>query len=350
MQIKPRQKSRQGEEGNRIASRLERIKMLVDRFSRKFSYLRLSLTDKCNFKCTYCLPNGYQGNCAEQQLTIKEISRLARAFKEFGVTKIRLTGGEPTLRRDLSEIIFELKNNVGIDQVALTTNGYRLKEIASDLRAAGLDAINISLDSLLPEKFSQICGVDKGNEVSSAVERCLDLRFQSVKINAVLLKSINDNEFNNFIEFVRLRPIVVRFIELMRTADNLEFFKKHHLSNTLQQSRIEEMGWRSSTVSRDAGPAKEFSHPSYLGRIGFISPYSKDFCSTCNRLRVSSLGKLRLCLFGEGNVDLRLLLQDDDDHEDLKNLITTSLGMKREAHLLNQNDSGDMRSLSVIGG
>lgn len=323
--------------------------MLVDSFSRKFKYLRLSLTEKCNFKCSYCLPNGYRG-CAPKSLEVDEIINLASAFKELGIEKIRLTGGEPTLRHDLVKIIYALKSEVGISQVALTTNGFRLDRDLEVFQSAGLDCLNVSLDSLIKEKFQSICGIDKCESIKQAVDRAIHMGFKSIKVNCVLLKDLNDIEFPEFLKFAQSRQISIRFIELMRTGDNQEYFKKHHLPVSTFEQTLLRGGWEAQQSGTASGPAKEFGHPEFLGKIGFISPYSKDFCSTCNRLRVSSTGGLRLCLFGQGDVSLRHLLQNSSDRFELKEMIACALKLKPEGHRLHQNVYGNMHSLSAIGG
>lgn len=324
--------------------------MLVDGYSREFKYLRLSITEKCNFKCSYCLPDGYAGCDRPDFLSLDEIKNLAKAFKELGIRKIRLTGGEPTLRADILGIISALKHEIGIQEIALTTNGFRLPQIGSELKAAGLDSINISLDSLRPERFYQICGSRKGESVLRSIDDCIGLGFKNVKINCVLLKNLNENEFPDFVEFVKARPVSVRFIELMRTGDNKEYFSKHHIPLVSKVDELIENGWALVPEAEIGGPAKEFQSSRYRGKIGFISPYSKNFCSTCNRLRVSSVGGLRLCLFGDGEVSLRDLLQDGSDRELLKEKVTVSLRMKPAGHRLHQNVFGDMNTLSAIGG
>lgn len=323
--------------------------MLLDSYSRKFKYLRLSLTEKCNFKCSYCLPNGYKG-CPTRNLDVNEIINLACAFKELGIEKIRLTGGEPALRPDLLEIIQTLKNDVGIQQIALTTNGFRLEQDLEKLKGAGLDALNVSLDSLNKDKFKLICGTDKCESIKQSVDRAVYMGFKSVKLNCVLLKNNNDDEFLDFLDYTKSRPISIRFIELMRTGDNKNYFEQHYLPIATFEQRLLNSGWKQQLTSPTSGPAKEFYHLNSVGRIGFISPYSKDFCSTCNRLRVSSTGGLRLCLFGQGNISLRHLLQNSEDRFELKEMIANALKMKPEGHGLHENVFGNMHSLSAIGG
>ncbi len=324
--------------------------MLVDTFSRKFSYLRLSLTKKCNFSCSYCLPNGYVETHKCVPITLNEIRNLAIGFKELGIKKIRLTGGEPTLRADILDIVKILKQEIGIDEVALTTNGYRLNKLVDALKRSGLDTINISLDSLNSENFQKICGSKKHKEILLAIQDCLDTGINKVKINCVLLKGLNDFEFPQFLEYVRERSVSLRFIELMRTGDNKEYFSIHYESVDEKIRFLKESGWKLVSKSITSGPATEYTSTLYKGKIGFISPYSKDFCQSCNRLRVSSEGGLRLCLFGEGDISLREFLQDHKDKERLKNKILETLFLKPREHFLHNGRYGNMNTLSSIGG
>lgn len=325
--------------------------MLVDSYSRTFSYLRLSLTEKCNFRCRYCLPNGYK---TEQNgtgfLSLTEIENLASAFKSLGVRKIRLTGGEPTLRVDLVEIIQVLKEKAEIPTVALTTNGFQLGKMLGPLKSAGLDALNVSLDSFDRSTFQDLCGSKLGASVLESLEAALAMSFSQVKVNCVLLKGLNDHEFQYHMDFVKERDVSVRFIELMRTGDNREFFERHHIALETFEELLLRDGWSPTRRDGVSGPAKEYSHPEYRGNIGFISPYGRGFCESCNRLRVSAHGKLRLCLFGDGEVSLRRLLQSQQDQDELKELICSSLQIKPMGHRLHENIYGMTESLSSIGG
>ncbi|MGZ3773865.1 MAG: GTP 3',8-cyclase MoaA [Pseudobdellovibrionaceae bacterium] len=324
--------------------------VLTDAYGRQFKYLRLSLTDKCNFRCSYCLPNGYQGCNSISPLNLNEIENLATAFAKLGVEKIRITGGEPTLRTDLIDIIAKLKTIPGIKTVALTTNAFRLKSLLEPLKESGLDGVNISLDSLDPRTFKLICGSDKALSIQESIDDALNIGFPSIKINAVLLKGLNDHQFPHFLKWIQTRPVTVRYIELMRTSDNHLYFSKHHLPIQDIQNSLLTMNWKELQKSQLSGPAREYTHPDYAGRVGFISPYDKAFCSSCNRLRVSSTGGLRLCLFGQGDLSLRHLLQDSKQSEELIENINTALRLKPKAHRLHENISGDMASLSAIGG
>ena len=323
---------------------------LVDRFGRSFPYLRLSLTEACNYRCSYCLPDGYLADGRPRFLELDEIRRLVRAFAAVGMTKIRLTGGEPTLRKDLLPIISTVAAVPGIRRIAITTNGTNLPRHVGAWREAGLTALNVSLDSLDRERFLAITGHDRFIEVTEGVEQALGLGFDSVKLNAVLLRGRNDDELPAWFDYLRTRDVSVRFIELMRTGDNLEFFERHHVRAEALEEAIVAAGWALRPRASEAGPAREYSHPGYRGRIGIIAPYSKDFCKGCNRLRVTARGDLRLCLFGDFGIGLRPLLQSDADFDALVARITTQLGLKAAGHGLHQGETGLTPHLASIGG
>lgn len=322
---------------------------LADPVGRRFNYLRLSLTEACNFRCEYCLPDGYRG-VNHGFLDIAEIRRLIRAFAEMGIRKLRLTGGEPLLRRDLVQIVADAAAVPGIETIALTTNGYRLAPVAHQLREAGLDAVNISLDSLDPRKFEQITGDSRHAAVMHAVEASLDADFSSVKINTVLLRGRNLDEVPAFLEFARRRPVTVRFIELMQTAGNTGYFAERHVPSTEIAQQLIADGWMPAERTATGGPAVEYEHAHYTGRIGLIAPYATGFCDSCNRLRVTARGRLRLCLFGSGNVDLRPYLSDDISRVALQELVSGALLRKPPAHRLQSGDCGDIRHLASTGG
>jgi len=324
---------------------------MIDSYGRQFHYLRLSITEKCNFKCVYCLPNGYsQCDKKNTELSLDEIRRLSKSFSKLGFWKIRLTGGEPTLRRDIVDIVRTISNIDGIKKIAMTTNGFRLRELAKPLRHAGLSAINISIDSFDDSKFSAITGQTYLERISNGVEEALNENYQKIKINAVFLKDINDQELPLFLNYVKDKPVSLRFIELMRTGSNEDFFNKHHLSCGVVAKYLLEAGWVNSGKELGEGPAEVYVHPLYKGTIGLIAPYSKDFCQSCNRLRVSSLGQLRLCLFGDGSVDLRPHLQNDDDCEKLKDQVKGLLNLKPISHYLHEGRYGSTKHLASIGG
>lgn len=323
--------------------------MLTDTFGRRFYYLRLSITDVCNFKCQYCLPDGYECDHDRDFLSVPEIQRVARGFASLGTEKIRITGGEPSLRKDLPKIIETCKQTPGIKTVALTTNGYKMPEQLSDWLDAGLDAINISIDSLDANQFNLITGHNKFDTVMKGVDMAIAHGRTKVKVNTVLMKKLNAFSLNQFLMWVKDTPISLRFIELMQTGDNQTFFDEQHVSGDSIKQQLLALGWLPAIRAKTAGPAQEFYHPDYQGTIGLIMPYSKDFCNSCNRLRVSSLGKLHLCLFAEQGLSLRDLLQSDDI-EPLRQYIQSTMGDKKATHFLQDRLTGATKHLSMLGG
>lgn len=322
---------------------------LEDSFGRHFAYLRLSITDVCNFRCEYCLPDGYQGT-PFGFLSRAEIRRLIGGFAAMGIRKLRLTGGEPLVRKDVLDIVRDAAATPGIEQLAMSTNGYRLAELAAPLRDAGLDAINISLDSLDADGFERITGDRRHAQVMTGIDAALGAGISAVKINAVLLAGLNDHEVPDFIEFVRHRPVSVRFIELMRTGDNGDYFAQRHVRGADVAASLKEAGWSREARGDTDGPAVHFSHPEYRGRIGLITPYTAGFCDGCNRLRVTARGGLRLCLFGTGTHNLRAHLQSDADRPALKQSVLDALFDKPAAHALREGDFGDTPHLAMTGG
>ena len=330
------------------------MKILSDTFGRKFPYIRMSITDVCNYKCTYCLPQGYKKTPGDNRsfMSGEEISRLTKALSELGVCKIRLTGGEPTVRKDFFDILKDMKQNSNIPKITMTTNGYRLNKIAKQLYETGLDGINISIDSLNRETFKKLTGHNRLIEILDGIKILQKLNFKNIKINAVLLKNINNTpeDFEKFGNFIRENDIDFRFIELMQTGDNLDYFKKNHVSSKNFRDYLEKNNWIYQTYGKDAGPSLNFIHPDYKGKFGIIAPYSKDFCTTCNRLRITSRGDLRLCLFGNSGISIRHLLQNDNQKEELLNLIIKQLHFKKESHYLELGETGLTRNLSTTGG
>lgn len=323
---------------------------LSDGFGRTFKYLRLSVTEACNFKCSYCLPDGYKKCAGPQPLTVDELRRAATAFSEMGLSKIRLTGGEPTIRKDFDEIAETVSSVPEVKKLALTTNGYRLRERAQRWHDAGINAINVSLDSLDPETFHHVTGHDRCREVLGGIDAAFDAGFSSVKVNAVYLKGINDHEVDAYLQLAKDRPISVRFIELMETGDHPDYFRRHHIPTSTIAKKLEQAGWTQKLKAADAGPANEYIHPDYKGSVGLIAPYSKDFCKSCNRLRFSSLGNLHLCLFGNFGLPMRQYLQSDDQLEELKDRLLQAVRQKEAGHHLAKGFTGQTANLSSVGG
>ena len=326
---------------------------LKDNFGRSFPYFRISITDVCNFKCGYCLPNGYQKSENKKEfLSLEEIKRIGKALSELGVCKIRLTGGEPTVRKDFIEIIENLKSLPGINKVVFTTNGYNLKNIAKSVVNAKIDGINVSIDSLDREKFKFITGKDKLEDILIGLKALQDLNFKNIKVNAVLLKGVNDGEqdFDSWQQFIKSNNVDFRYIELMQTGDNLDYFKKYHVSANVFRDYLLKKEWIHQTAGFDSGPSKNYIHKDFKGKFGIIAPYSKDFCKSCNRLRITAQGDLRLCLFGDTGISLRALLQNDEQIPQLKDLINAQLNFKKESHYLELGNTGITPHLASIGG
>ena len=330
------------------------MNILKDSFGRKFPYIRLSISDICNFKCGYCLPDGYKIDKSDNRtfINIDEIRRLAKALSELGVSKIRLTGGEPTIRKDFFEIVKIIKKNSGIKKTVITTNGYKLDKIANDIKNSRLDGINISIDSLDPKTFKKITGHDRLEEILRGIKNLQKLNFKNIKINAVLLKGINDTErdFDGWAQFIKNNEIDFRYIELMQTGDNLDYFNKYHVPSKKFTDYLNNNNWIIQTFGKDAGPAKNYLNPKFKGKFGVIAPYSKDFCKSCNRLRITAKGDLRLCLFGNTGINIRHLMQKDNQIEELKDLILKQLNFKKESHYLEIGETGLTKNLSTTGG
>ena len=328
--------------------------MLRDNFGRTFPYIRLSITDVCNFKCGYCLPNGYVSDKSDNRkfLHLEEIRRLAKVLSKLEVCKIRLTGGEPTVRKDFFEIIKILKSEAGIKKVVITTNGYHLDQKAKMLVDSGLNGINISIDSLDRDIFKTVTGHDRLPEILKGIKILQDLNFDNIKINAVLLNGINasNRDFESWAEFIKNNKVDFRYIELMQTGDNLDYFNKYHVSSKIFKEYLNKNNWIYQTLGKDAGPSLNYINPEFKGKFGIIAPYSKDFCRSCNRLRITSRGDLRLCLFGNTGISIRHLLQKDDQTEELQDLILGQMKFKKESHYLELGKTGLTKNLSTTGG
>ncbi|WGE89990.1 GTP 3',8-cyclase MoaA [Actinobacillus arthritidis] len=329
----------------------DNVSQLIDRFERQYVYLRLSVTDVCNFRCNYCLPDGYKPPFHKQKfLSVSEIQRVVRTFADLGTEKVRITGGEPTLRKDFLEIAHTISQTNGIKKVALTTNGYRMERDIDLWQQAGITDINVSVDSLDTRQFQLITGENKLQSILKGIDRAFEIGYRKIKVNAVLMKQYTAPELDKFLAWIKDKPIQMRFIELMETGEMDSFFKAQHLSGQSVMQRLLQEGWQLQPKALSDGPAKVLSHPDYQGEIGLIMPYEKNFCASCNRLRVSALGKLHLCLFGEEGIDLRDLLSEDTQQAQLEARLKAALQGKREHHYLHIGDSGVRNNLASIGG
>lgn len=323
---------------------------LRDASGRSLHYLRLSVTDRCNFRCVYCLPHGCPRGSGEHPLALGEIERLVQGFAELGFWKVRLTGGEPTLRPDVVEIVRRVARTPGIRRVGLTTNGYRLAALAPRLRDAGLASLNVSVDSLDPVRFREITGADRLSSVVRGVEAALAAGIPSVKVNAVLLGGMAAGELHDFLAWTGETPLTVRFIELMQTTDNVALFRRDRVPASAVAEELGRLGWTRLPREAGDGPAVNYAHPAHAGRVGLISAYERGFCDDCNRLRVSSVGDLRTCLFGDGKVPLRPLLRSGAEREALVALVEASVAAKPAHHGLAAGRCGPTANLAMTGG
>lgn len=321
--------------------------MLQDNFGRRFYYLRLSITEACNFRCQYCLPDGYHGR-NDGFLSVDEVSTVVRAFAGMGTQKIRITGGEPSLRRELTDIISSCAEVPEIQKIAMTTHGARMYRDVTQWHSAGLHQVNVSIDDLDPNQFSMITGSQRLQEILKGIDLALELGMQ-VKVNAVLMKGYSEVKLGRFLSWIKDKKLTLRFIELMETGEHKAFYQQHHVSGEPLKQQLLNEGWQPILRTRDAGPAQEFRHPDYAGKLGLIMPYSKDFCSSCNRLRISALGKLHLCLFSDNGLDLRHYMQQGDV-AGLQQAVTALLGNKAATHKLHEGDTGITKHLAMLGG
>lgn len=333
--------------------------LLHDTFGRTHEYLRLSITEVCNFNCIYCLPDGYKSPTTPRtQLSPKEISRAVEAFAKIGVKKVRITGGEPGVRANLQEIIGRVASISGIQKVALTTNGTAICDTlspisngkVSQLRTAGCSQINLSLDSTNSSTFEQITGRTNHNHIIAGIDAVLADGGMSLKINCVLLNHLNSNELSQWLSFVKERNVTVRFIELMPTEGTKKFYSSRFVSNNLWEQKIEELGFVELPSESLAGPAREYSHPNYVGRIGFISPISKKFCGTCNRLRLTSTGEVHTCALGGSGSNIRHLLQSSFQENELVKSLSDIVSKKEQEHVVQSGTIAFQQSFSKLGG
>jgi len=282
-------------------------------------------------------------------MSLIEIQRIAKAFAELGTEKIRITGGEPALRKDLPEIISTCKQTTGIKRVAITTNGFKLPEHLPQWLDAGIDAINVSIDSLDPRQFHAITGHDKLQTILKGIDLALADGRAQIKVNAVLMRDYSGKGIQSYLNWLKNTPVTLRFIELMQTGDNKVFFDAQHVQGSRIKQNLILDGWLPVIQDKTAGPAQEFYHPDYQGRIGLIMPYAKDFCNSCNRLRISSSAKLHLCLFGDEGLSLREELQQDN-LAPLQAKILSLLTDKKATHFLHEKLTGATKHLAMLGG
>lgn len=326
---------------------------LRDGFSRSITYLRVSVTDKCNLRCSYCMPEaGLPWLRREEILTYEEIVAIVRAAASVGVRSIRLTGGEPLVRRDLERLVAALRAVPGIDDIALSTNGLLLADAAMNLRRAGLTRVNVSLDTLRADRFETIARRPGLQHVLAGIDAAIDAGLAPVKLNCVVMRGTNDDELADFAHLTRTRPVFVRFIELMPVRENLGMSGDAYLSSDELLARIGRTGDLTPSAGPSGnGPARYFAFAGAPGAVGVISPLSHDYCERCNRVRLTADGRLRLCLFGDYALDLRAPLRAGASEAELADLLRSAMLIKPERHHLRLGEAASrMRAFSEIGG
>jgi cyclic pyranopterin phosphate synthase len=328
---------------------------LVDAFGRRLTYLRVSVTDRCNLRCFYCLPADADFPFGDKAfLSAGEIERIVGSLVRLGIRRVRLTGGEPLVRKDILEVVRRIKALPGVENLALSTNGTELERLAPALAEAGLDRVNISLDSLDPEVFRAITRRGDLEEVWRGVEAALAAGLDPVKLNAVLLQD-NLADAERLVALTLDRPLAVRFIEMMPTASNQHLQPDEYVSAGQARQRIEERFGALEPVGEGelgprTGPARAYRIPGAVGTVGFITPLSHTFCADCNRLRLTARGELRLCLFADRVYPLRPLLARPDADAALEAEILRVLQEKPAEHMLTQGNFGNLVSFMQIGG
>ena len=319
---------------------------MKDSFGRKINYLRISLTDRCNLRCSYCMPEGgIKGKTSHDEvLSIEDIYRIARVFVDLGVDKIRLTGGEPLVRKGVVELTDMLSKLDGLRELTMTTNGLLLKDMAQSLKDAGLTRINISLDTLDKDKYKEITRGGDLSKVLEAIEEAKRVGLTPIKINTVLMGGFNDNEIMDLVNLTRDEKIDVRFIELMPIGEAAGWAVENFISNkeVLRVAKTLAPAYNDDPSS----PATYYKFPDAKGKVGIINPISCKFCEHCNRVRLTATGKLKLCLHSDHEIDLKPYLHSD---EALKTAILEAISQKEEAHHL-EDGAYIKRNMNQIGG
>ncbi len=327
--------------------------MLFDPYQRKINYLRISVTDRCNLRCQYCMPEeGLSLISHDEILTYEEILRIVRVFAKEGISKVRLTGGEPLVRKGIVHFVSRLSEIEEIKDLSLTTNGLLLKDYAADLKRAGLNRINISLDTLNREKFYRITRRNGYERVWQGIEEAMKVSLFPIKINMVAIKGLNDDEIESFALLTLHHPLIVRYIEYMPSGNGEEWKEGNILTISEIKDRLEEMG-NLIPIPSDQwdGPARRFRLEGAIGEIGLIGPVSDHFCGNCNRLRLTPDGKIRTCLFSDEEIDVKRFLRNGGSDEDVRRQLLVALKKKPERHNINTRQFKKcQRNMSAIGG
>lgn len=323
---------------------------LLDPFGRHISYLRISVTDRCDLRCFYCLPEQFHDYAEpEHWLTFAEIEQVVRAFAALGVSRVRLTGGEPLVRRDLPQLVRSLAGIDGIRDLSLSTNAHRLAAQAHTLQQAGITRLNVSLDSLQPERFQQITK-GKLDKVLAGLLAAKAAGFQPIKLNMVVMQGINADEILAMVDFCLEHQFTLRLIETMPVGETGRKASDHYLSLQTVKAQLAEHYTLVPSIADGGGPAQYYSISNTGLRIGFITPMSQHFCATCNRVRLAVDGTLYLCLGHEHSVALRPLLRAGISDSELQATLVQALALKPPQHHFHAAQSGVVRFMSMTGG
>ena len=326
---------------------------LIDKFGRKISYLRISVTDRCDLRCVYCMSEDMKFMPRAKLLTLEEIARIAKQYVDMGVNKIRITGGEPLTRRNVIKLFNDLGEMDGLNDLTVTTNGTLLTKYAEDLKKAGVTRINVSLDTLQADRFKAITRIGDIQKTLDGIESALEQNFKSVKLNAVIMKNHNDDEILDLVDYVRERGLDISFIEEMPLGDMGEHDRdKTYCSSDEVLRRIEEKYKLIPSTETTGGPSRYYRSADNESRIGFISPHSHNFCDDCNRVRLTAEGRLLLCLGQEHSMDLRAIVRaHPTDDGILRKAIIDSMALKPKGHDFDVTAKPIiMRHMSATGG
>ena len=326
---------------------------LIDKFGRQVNYIRLSVTDRCDFRCQYCMSEKMQFLPRQQLLTLEEMAALGLAFSQLGVNKIRITGGEPLVRRNIIWLFDKLGQIDTLDDLSLTTNGSQLYKYASDLRSAGVNRINISLDSLKQDRFHEITRTGNLNKVLEGIDLAINSGFKKIKINAVIMKNHNHDEIHDMVNFCIDRDIDISFIEEMPLGiiNSHSRDKTYYSSDDVKRDIETKFSLRAST-RKTSGPSVYYDIENTSTSVGFISPHSHNFCESCNRVRITAEGRLLLCLGQEHSVDLREVMRRyPDDTDMLRTTLIESMHIKPKGHDFNLGaEPVILRHMNMTGG
>ena len=326
---------------------------LIDKFGRAVDYVRISVTDRCDFRCVYCMAEDMQFLPRSEVLSLEEIELIARAFTQLGVKKIRITGGEPLVRKQLVNLLEALGRLNGLNELVMTTNGGRLETFAAQLRAAGVKRLNISLDSLQDDKFRRLTRHGDLQQVLRGIDAAIDAGFERIKLNAVILKGRNDDEILDLVDFCRGRQLDLSFIEEMPLGHiNSHNRALSFCSSDEVRERITSRYPLMPSTETSAGPSRYFRMPDSAIRLGFISPHSHNFCAQCNRVRLTAEGRLLLCLGNEHSVDLRAVVRRYPGQlEPLQHAIIAAMELKPEQHHFDLTEQPQIvRFMNMTGG